>query len=132
MYMPFVAQNSLLINSLLYPMCFTDNLKKKFTYIYIYICIANTSKCIKELTLNCTFIKISVSRQVFSCYGQNHIMSYKTTRDICSKCSMYRKYSNTLVSNCLHRLLIVWTIHLFSKIGPFETNQEISEHKLMP
>ena len=43
------------------PNCITSNCK--------------TSYCVKEPIPFCTFIKISVPRQVFWCGGQNHIMS---------------------------------------------------------
>ena len=55
-----------------------------------------TSLFYLEQPLNDAFIKISVSRQVFSYGCQNHTMSYKTTYDIRAEDFVYRKNSQIL------------------------------------
>ena len=66
-----------------------------------------TFYCIKKPISNCTFIKISVPRQVLSCDAQSHIMSYKTTYDIRAKGSVYRKHSKILIYHFWRWLLMV-------------------------
>ena len=113
-----LIQNTVIYTNLLGGLCLFDCFSVEFCSILFYensytdkppSCTTfkcKTSDCIKEPTLNCTFIKISEPWQVFPCDGQNHIMSYETTNEICAKGSVYRKHSNILIFHLWRWLLI--------------------------